>query len=33
VVDSKGVVRRAFMGKLDPSGEKELLAIVERGKV
>jgi hypothetical protein len=33
VVDSKGVVRRAFIGKLDPSGEKELLTFIERGKV
>lgn len=33
IVDSKGVVRRAFIGELDASGEKELLSIVERGKV
>ena len=33
IVDSKGVVKRVFIGKLDPSGEKELLSIVERGKV
>lgn len=33
IVDSKGVVRRAFIGKLDASGEKQLLSIVERGKV
>jgi hypothetical protein len=33
IVDSKGVVKRAFVGKLDSSGEKELLSIVERGKV
>ena len=33
IVDSKGLVRRAFIGKLDSSGEKELLSIVERGKV
>ena len=33
VVDSKGVVKRAFIGKLDAAGEKELLSIVERGKV
>jgi len=33
IVDSKGVVKRVFMGKLDSSGEKELLAIVTRGKV
>ena len=33
IVDSQGVVKRVFMGKLDAAGEKELLAIVERGKV
>lgn len=33
IVDSKGVVKRAFIGKLDSSGEKELLSIVERGQV
>lgn len=33
IVDSGGVVKRVFIGKLDPAGEKELLAIVERGKV
>jgi hypothetical protein len=33
IVDSKGMVQRVFMGKLDSSGEKELLSIVERGKV
>jgi hypothetical protein len=33
IVDSKGMVRRVFIGKLDSSGEKELLSIVERGKV
>ena len=33
IVDSKGVVRRAFIGELDPSGEKELLSIIARGKV
>jgi thiol-disulfide isomerase/thioredoxin len=33
IVDSKGVVVRAFIGKLDSSGEKALLSIVERGKV
>jgi thiol-disulfide isomerase/thioredoxin len=33
IVDSKGLVRRVFMGKLDSSGEKELLSIMERGKV
>ena len=33
IVDSKGLVKRAFVGKLDSAGEKELLSIVERGKV
>lgn len=33
IVDSKGLVKRAFVGKLDPAGEKELLSIMERGKV
>jgi hypothetical protein len=33
IVDSKGLVRRAFIGELDSSGEKELLSIVEGGKV
>lgn len=33
IVDSQGVVKRVFIGKLDSSGEKELLSIVERGKV
>ncbi len=33
IVDSKGLVRRAFVGKLDSSGEKELLSIIERGRV
>jgi hypothetical protein len=33
IVDSKGLVKRAFVGELDPSGEKELLSIIERGKV
>jgi hypothetical protein len=33
VVDSKGVVRRAFVGELDAAGEKQLLAIVQTGKV
>jgi hypothetical protein len=33
VVDSKGVVRRVFVGKLDSPGEKELLSIVETGKL
>ncbi len=33
IVDYKGFVRRAFIGKLDSSGEKELLSIIERGKV
>lgn len=33
IVDSNGLVKRAFIGKLDSSGEKELLSIIERGKV
>ncbi len=33
IVDSKGLVRRVFIGKLNSSGEKELLAIVERGSI
>jgi Redoxin len=33
IVDSKGMVKRVFVGKLDSGGEKQLLAIVERGKV
>jgi hypothetical protein len=33
IVDSKGMVRRVFVGELDSSGQKELLSIVERGKV
>ena len=33
IVDSKGLVRRAFIGELDSSGQKELLSIIERGKV
>lgn len=33
IVDSKGVVRRVFIGELDSSGQKELLSIIERGKV
>jgi hypothetical protein len=33
IVDSKGMVKRVFVGELDPSGEKELLSIVQRGKV
>jgi hypothetical protein len=33
IVDSKGVVRRAFIGELDSSGQKELLSIIESGKV
>jgi hypothetical protein len=32
IVDSRGVVRRTFGGKLDASREKELLSIVERGQ-
>jgi hypothetical protein len=33
VVDSTGTVKRVFVGKLDASSEKELLSIIERGKV
>lgn len=33
IVDSKGMVKRVFIGKLDSSGERQLLSIVERGKV
>jgi len=33
VVDSQGIVKRAFIGKLDAAGEQELLGIVQRGKV
>jgi len=33
IVDSRGVVKRVFIGKLDASGEKQLLSIVEQGKV
>ena len=33
IVDSSGLVVRAFFGKLDHSGETELLRIVERGAV
>jgi hypothetical protein len=33
IVDSKGMVKRVFVGELDSSGQKELLSIVERGKV
>lgn len=33
IVDSQGFVRRVFIGELDSSGQKELLSIVERGKV
>jgi hypothetical protein len=33
VIDSKGLVKRVFVGELDSAGEKELLSIVERGKV
>jgi hypothetical protein len=33
IVDSKGMVKRVFQGKLDSSGQKELLSIVQRGKV
>lgn len=33
IVDSKGMIKRVFVGELDPSGQKELLSIVKRGKV
>lgn len=33
IVDSKGVVRRAFLGELDSSGQQELLSIVQTGKL
>jgi len=33
IVDSKGMVKRVFVGELDSSGQKELLSIVQRGKV
>jgi hypothetical protein len=33
IVDSQGLVKRVFVGELDSSGEKELLSIIERGKV
>jgi hypothetical protein len=33
LVDARGVVKRTFLGKLDSSGERQLLSIVERGKV
>lgn len=33
VVDSKGLVKRAFIGELDASGEQELLSIIAAGKV
>ena len=33
IVDSKGMIRRVFTGELDSSGQRELLSIVERGKV
>jgi hypothetical protein len=33
IVDSRGVVKRAFIGKLDSAGEKQLLSIVKRGKI
>lgn len=33
IVDSKGFVKRVFVGELDSSGQKELLSIIERGKV
>ena len=33
IVDSKGMVKRVFVGELDSSGQKHLLSIVQRGKV
>lgn len=33
IVDSKGLVKRVFVGELNSSGQKELLSIVQRGKV
>ena len=33
IVDSKGMVQRVFVGELDSSGQRELLSIVQRGKV
>ena len=33
IVDSRGIVKRVFVGELDPSGQKQLLSIVERGRV
>ena len=33
IVDAKGMVKRVFVGELDSAGQKELLSIVERGKV
>src|SRR5580700_2236341 len=33
IVDSKGLVKRVFVGEFDSSGEKELLSIIERGTV
>ncbi|HUI80946.1 MAG TPA: hypothetical protein VLY24_23640 [Bryobacteraceae bacterium] len=33
IVDSAGLIKRVFLGELDSSGEKELLSIVEHGKV
>jgi hypothetical protein len=33
IVDSQGVVKRAFQGKLNQAREKELLSIIERGTV
>ena len=33
IVDSKGFVKRVFLGELDPSGENEVLSIVERGGI
>ncbi|HUI58098.1 MAG TPA: hypothetical protein VLY04_24155 [Bryobacteraceae bacterium] len=32
IVNSRGVVTRAFIGELDSSAQKELLAIIQRGR-
>ena len=32
-VDSSGIVKRAFVGKLTSSREKEVLSIVEQGRI
>jgi hypothetical protein len=33
IVDSKGLIKRVFVGELDSSRQEELLSIVQRGKV